>query len=487
METSPQNPLQPQDGSPAQSLSGASLPRDVRQEARWTGLREVMVMSWPIIMGSLSFTIMQFVDQMMVAKLGTDEFAAVGPAGLWTFTFSTFVLGTVGCVSTFAAQSLGRGRKEDCGRYAWQGIHISLATVLFVFILWPLSRPLFEVMDNSPRVTEMEIVYFRIRLFGYVFMAWQGALAAFFQAVGRPSIPMWAGVAANVVNIGLDWVLIFGKLGFPAYGIGGAAAATVIAQVVQVALLQGAFLMRSLDREYGTRTTYGLDPVKIRELFRIGWPAGFTMFLDIFNWALFTSIIIGRFGPVQLASHNVAINFMSVSFMPVVGLHHAIAPIVGQYIGRSDIPRAKSRSYTALRLGAIYMLTVGLIMALFGKPLISLAFTSDPEVVRIGHYLLILAAMFQGFDAVNIVMSGALRGVGDTRWMAVTTFVGAYLGFLPLAWLLAYWMDWGAVGAWIGATIYIIGLSGVLFARFHGERWRHIRIFESDRIVAQTE
>jgi MATE family multidrug resistance protein len=444
-------------------------------------------MSWPIVLGSLSYTVMQFVDQVMVAWLSKDALAAVSPAGLWTFTFATFYLGMVSCVTTFASQSIGRGRPEDCGSYAWQGLHMSLFSGVLVLGLWPLADEFFATMGHSPTVTELEVVYFRLRLLGFVFMGWQTVLTAFFQAIGRPSIPMWAGVVANVINIGLDYVLIFGKLGFPAMGVAGAAIATVVSQGGQAALLHAAFIAKPVDREYVTRRGVRLDWVKVGELFRIGWPAGITWFMDIFNWGIFTSYIVGRFGDTQLAAHNVAMNFMQLSFMPVVGLHHAITPIVGQYIGRGDIPRAKGRAFIAMKLAMGYMFTVGLIMAVAGKPLTRIFFTDAPDVVQLGQYLLILAAAFQAFDAVNIIMSGALRGAGDTRWMAAATFFGAYAACLPLAAFFAYYVGWGAVGAWVGATVYIIGLSGFLFTRFYSERWRHIRIFARDRALASTE
>ena len=131
------------------------------------------------------------------------------------------------------------------------------------------------------------------------------------------------------------------------------------------------------------------------------------------------------------------------------------------------------------------MTAVGLCLAVFGKPLIRLCFSIDPEVVALGGTLLVLAAVFQGFDAVNIVLFGALRGAGDTRWIMFATLFVGYGFFLPLAWILAVNGNMGAFGAWAAATAYIIVLSVVVFMRFRGERWRHIRIFEKD-LVAES-
>ncbi|MCP4639807.1 MAG: MATE family efflux transporter [bacterium] len=439
-----------------------------------------MRMAWPIITGSLSYAFMQFFDQVMVSKYSDTALAAVPIAGLAVFTLSTFILGVVGCVSTFVSQSLGRGEKENCAKYTWQGIYVSLVTGVVALVLWPLAEPLFGLFPHSPEVRELEVTYFQIRLFGFVFIAWQAALSSFFQSVNRPRVPMWTAFYGNLLNIVLNLLLIFGYCGFPRLGVAGAAIATVIAQLVQTAMLQWVFMNAKTHAEFGTRTSMAVDRQKIRELMRIGWPGGLSFFMDVANWSVFSMVIVGYFGDTALKAHNAAIAFMHMSFLPAVGLNQAIAPIVGQWIGRNDIPRAKSRTYTAMRIAIVYMATVGTIMAIFGKPLIRAFFTTDPEVVAMGHTLLILAALFQAFDGVNIVMFGALRGAGDTRWMLMMTIVFGYGYFIPLSLLFAFVLNLGAVGAWYGATIFIVTLSGVVYWRFQGERWRKVRIFASD-------
>ncbi len=434
------------------------------------------------MLGAMSFVIMDFVDKVFVSRLGVDNLAAVGSAGIWAYTLGVFFVGIAGCVSTFSAQSLGRGNRENCSGYAWQGIYISIAAGSTVLLMWPLSRPLFERMGHAPEVLELELSYFRIRVLGFAFVAWQAALAGFFQSINRPIIPMYTTLVANVANIVLDYVLIFGKLGAPALGISGAAIATVISLALQVILLQAIFLNAEVNREYGSRRGWRFDWTKARDLFAIGWPSGVSSFLDVASWSIFTSFIIGGFGTVQLASHTAAISYMHLIFIPAMGLSMAATPIVGQWIGRGDIRIAKSRAYTAMRIAIVFMVTVGLTLAILG-PYLMRVFSSDPEVINLGHTLLILAAIFAGFDAITIVLAGALRGAGDTRWMMITLSIGAYGVSLPLAWLFAHPMGLGARGAWIGETIYIILLSGVFLWRFHGEAWRDIRIFAEDRMA----
>lgn len=447
-------------------------------------IREVFYMSWPIVLGSLSYTVMEFCDKWMVSKLGTVSLAAVGSAGIWSYTMSTLLLGIVGCTGTFVAQSYGKEIWKDCSRYTWQGIYLAFFSIILAGILFILSEPLFSWMKHSPEVTQQEITYFRIRLLGYFPMAMGSALASFFPSISKPRVPMYSAIIGNILNLILNYLLIFGKLGFPRMEIAGASYATIISQWTQTLILFFLFLKPGLHQKFGTRTYYHFDLRRMKELIRIGIPAGLSMFLDICNWSIFTSFIVGRFGDVSLASHNVAISFMHLCFMPAVAVSIGISAIVGQWLGRREVQIAKQRVYVALALCMGYMVTMGFILAVFGGKLIYHIFSKDPEVVRFGHRLLILAALFQAFDAINIICLGALRGAGDTRWVMWAMVINAYCLFLPLAIIMGFVLGWGAFGSWISATIYIAVLSMTLIYRFLSEKWTKIIIF-SEQVPTQ--
>lgn len=449
----------------------------LHEETRWTGVREVMGMSGPIILGMLSYTIMEFFDKVMVSYVGTDALAAVGSAGIGSYTLCTLYMGIISVVSTFVAQCYGRGTPQFCARYCWQGIYLSSVGILFSALLWPVTPFIFGLMKHSPEVTALETQYFQIRLFSYFFIGCNTALVGFFQAVDRPRIPMYTAIIGNAVNLTLNYLLIFGKFGFPRLEVGGAAIATVIAIAVQSFTLFAVYFSASFNTTYQTRATWQFDWNRIRELVHVGLPAAISMFLDVANWWIFVAFIIGRFGAAQLAASTIALSFMHVCFMPAVGLNQGIAAIVGQWLGRRDVPRAKSRVYTTIKIATVYMMFMGTTFALFGGFLIKRIFNADDDVVWLGHKMLILAACFQAFDAVNIVCMGALRGAGDTRWMMYMTFFMSYFVCLPLAWLFAVILGMESFGAWIGATLFICILSGVLFRRFYGEGWRDINIF----------
>lgn len=434
-------------------------------------------MSGPLILGMLSYTIMEFFDKVMCSYLGTDALAAVGSAGIASFTLCTLFMGIASIVTTFVAQCYGREEYDLCARYCWQGMYISFLGVIFAVVLWPLAPALFGSMGHNEAVTRYELQYFRMRVLGYFFVGAVTALAGFFQSVSRPRIPMYAAIIANGTNLLFNYLLIFGKFGFPRMEVAGAAVATVFSTILQCAIMLFCFLHPRFDAVYKTRSSWAFDWRRLREMITIGMPAAVSMFLDVANWWIFTSFIIGRFGAVQLAANTIAVSFMHICFLPAVGLNHGIATIVGQWLGRRDIARAKARTYTAIRMAGVYMVAMGLCFALFGDTLIRVIFRAETGVVQLGHKLLILAALFQAFDAVNIICMGALKGAGDTRWMMYITFVMSYLVFLPMALFFAFYMQWAAFGAWMGATVFIVVLSGVLLRRFHGEGWRDINIF----------
>ena len=303
-------------------------------------MREVMFMSGPIILGMFSFTVMEFFDKAMVSYVGTDALAAVGSAGIGSYTLSTLYMGIISVVSTFVAQCHGRGEKHLCARYCWQGIYLSLLGILFTVVLWPLSEPLVAAMRHTPEVTRLELDYFRTRLAGYVFIGVSTAMAGFFQAINRSRIPRYAAIFGNVLNLGFNYLLIFGKFGFPRMEVTGAALATVISTLFQAAFLSVVFSAAGIMPNI--RHALLFDWNRIRELFRIGLPRGDDNVFDVAKLVIFVSFIVGYFGAVQLAANAIVLGFMHVCFMPAVGLNHGIAAIVGQWLGRGEVAQRRA-------------------------------------------------------------------------------------------------------------------------------------------------
>ena len=443
----------------------------------WHVLVEVVRLAFPMILGYASSTIMHFVDARMVSCVGGAALAAVGSAGVLVFTATALAFGVTSCVNTFASQSLGRGRVRECSSYAWQNAFFAIGVGLVAVAAVPAVPRVFAWVGHDADVQACEVSYGRIRLLGMGFMVAGWGFCSYFQGIHRPWVTTTTTFAANLVNVGANYVLIFGHLGFPRLGVAGAAWGTVFASGLQCAMMVAAMIHPRHAKVFGGLETCRIDWVKFRQLLHIGWPAGVNFFLDIASWAIFTNFLIGRFGRAALAGNMVAMQYMHLSFMPALGLSNATAALVGKYLGQRDVARARQRAYMALRVAVVYMLSMGMIFYCF-RHVLAGWFSDDGEVVRHAATFLVFAAIFQGFDAFGIVSSGALRGAGDTHWTAGATVACCWGVFMPVAALLTYCVPWlGAKGPWVGATIYICLLGVALFCRLLSARWTKIDIF----------
>jgi len=440
------------------------------------GLREILRLALPIIASMASATVMGFISTWMVALVGTAEVAAAMPAGIVAYTLTALPLGIAQCVSTFTAQSLGRRSPEEGSAFAWQGLYLSLAVGIACFALWPVAPGFFSLFGHDPEVVALEIVYFRIRLWAVGIAVAVGALNGFFYGIHRPLIPLVAMVVDNLVNVLLCYVLIFGKLGVPALGLTGAALAFVLSYAVQLAVMLWAFLSEVMHSQFATRAAWQFDWMRFRQLVHIGWPAGMQSAVDVLGWGVLIVLMVGRFGKEQLAASNITIQYMTISFMPGIGLAQALTALVGRYIGERKIELAIQRVHETLFLALSYMVLMAVLYWTCREPFMAF-FNTDPVVIRAGSNILLCAAVFQVFDGMGFTFAGALRGAGDTHWTAGLTVALLFTVFAPLSLGAVMFTDLESLGPWLAGTVYVILLGLALRWRFARGKWREIDIF----------
>ena len=443
--------------------------------------RRLLLLAGPVIATNASRTVMSFVDFFMVSGLGTKAQAAVSPATLVVFCPIVFGMGMMSAVNTFAAQSFGRERKADCAAYAWQGIYLSLLLGTLVLPGWFLIEPLFASAGADADIIEMQVIYTEICLWSIAPSIISLALSNFFTAIHRPSVGLFAMVVSNVVNLAGNYVLIYGKLGFPELGIAGSAWATLGASVLQALILLAVFLAPAYRREFQSWRVRRLDSARLMALLRVGTPVAVLSASDIVTWTLFTIYLVGHFGEVQLAAHNICIKWLEISFMPALGVGMALTAMVGKMIGehKHDVARR------AARVGAFfiitYMVSVGLVFAAFGKHLANiLSIVDDPQVIYWASRLLILYAFFQFFDALHIAYAGALRGAGDNTWPAVVWVICALTFLLGGGWLMTNLRpQWGLLAPWSACIFYVCVLGTVMWARWRFGPWERIELLDT--------
>lgn len=451
------------------------------------GMREVVMMAVPIIISMASMTAMMFVDKMMVSRhaawrnLGDAPFAAVDQAGILFIVLMAVPHGILALVSTLASQSIGAGRERQGSHYAWQGVWFSLMVGVVACIAWPFAGKLFAVAGHPPGIRHYEHIYFNWRLLGVPAGCACVALSSFMQGAHRPTWSMGCALVANALNILVNYVLIFGVWGMPEMGVQGAAIATSIADWVQAGLLL-AVLLGPLNRHYGARRTWRFDGKRLWDLLKVGLPNGGQMLAEYSSWGVFMVVLIARFGPDAMAGNSAAVQFMMLSFVPCVGLGMSATAVVGRYIGKGEYRLAKQRGLAAIVVGLIYMGACGILFVVFRGWLVS-RFVESAEAIRLGSQIMIMAGVFQVFNALVIVGTGCLRGAGDTRYPAITQVVLALTVFAPLAAVFTFVPPVrdviGPIGPWIGGAFYVVLLGPAFVRRFLSGKWKHIDIFGS--------
>ncbi len=444
-----------------------------------TSLKYMLKLAAPMVVAHISFTIMQFVDRFMVSKLGTEALAAILPAGYVGFLPAAFIIGLMTSVNTFVSQSLGRDDKKACSNYCWQAIYMGVAySFVVLVIMWPAAPMIFKMMGHEPAVAKMEVIYLRIMLYVHVLAVFVWASSQFFMGVHRPIIMMYSAIAGQVVNVIANYVLIFGKFGFPAMGIAGAGWGTFIGIAAGSVIRMAVFLIGDVNTTFKSRHSLNVDFNKMADLIKVGFPAGIGLMVNIALWGVILFGMVGRFGKDALAATSAVLSCVNVSVMPVVGLGTALTAAVGKSIGQRKKDVAIKQTSVCLRIGLVYMGLIGLCLLVFRNEIMTF-WSSDDAVISIGIKIIVLAAIYQVFDAATHIYNGSLRGAGDTLWLAAVSAFGAIivLGAGSLCFIMLF-PELGALGPWSAATLSIITVGLANRWRFKSNHWMRIDLFK---------
>lgn len=451
---------------------------------RWQGdggYGEVLNIAIPMILSMGSWSLMHFVDRMFLTWYSRDALAAALPAGILSFTLGTFFLGTAGYVNTFVAQYGGAKREERVGASVWQGIHFSIAAGIFLLIGIPLAPWIFDLAGHDPAIRELEVPYFQILSVGWIPGLVMPAVSSFYSGRGVTRPVMWVNLVAAGTNIVLDYIFIFGKLGFPEMGIEGAAWATNSAHYFGATIFLVMFLGKKNRERYNT-TGWRFDFPLFKRMMKFGTPNGVQFFVELAGFSLFV-LLVGRLSTVELAATNLAFNINTLAFIPMVGLGIGVSTLVGQYLGKDQPDLAERSAWSGVQISLVYMGSIALLYGL--TPMLFLApFQTEGNaeevapVIALAVVLLRFVALYSVLDGVYIVFSAAVKGAGDTRFvMWVTLVVSISVMVLPV-WLGITRFGMGLYGAWICVTAYIMLLSVIFYFRFSGGKWKSMRVIE---------
>lgn len=469
-------------------------------------IRELIAIAGPTVATMTSYTMMTFTDKWLVSRLGPEYVGAQGNGGLASWAPQAFAYGMLQVVNTYVSQNMGAGRARRGAAYAWNAIYLA---AIFALLMQPYAFALpaiFRLAGVDGRQAELGAEFGKVLVWGCFLNMATRALSQFFYGLHRARVVMAAGIIANVVNLFASALLVFGatadqyRLGWfgeiiawtgravgmeRGMGMVGSAWGTVFATVVELAIPLAVFLGPKMAREYGTRESWRPSWPHMRDILRLGWAGGAMFANEMVCWGFFMVYLVSHFGKAHASAGWMAHQYMSLSFMPAVGMSVATTALVGKYIGMGRHDLAAGRFWLALKVSAVYMGLCGVCFVVFRRELIGFFLEAGTppaeaeELIRLGSTMLIATACFQLFDAGAMVTSGALRGAGDTVFPGLATIVASWTVIVGGGLLLAKFAPGlESLGAWIAAAAYIATLCVLLVGRFLTGKWKQIRLLE---------
>ncbi|MFH1726541.1 MAG: MATE family efflux transporter [Elusimicrobiota bacterium] len=422
-------------------------------------MRSVLALAAPIALMQLGLVSYGVADTLFMGRLGAWAVAGVGVGGATYFALFISGIGTLLGIDTLSSRAYGAGRPRDCAAVLMHAVVLAVAVSSALFGLLHFAGPFYRWVGVEPSVADVALEYLGVLKWmmfpGLLFAACRQYLQS--MDVTRPQL--WAIVSGNVLNVLLNYALVFGKLSFPALGVVGCALASVVSSTAMLAVVAAAASGEARRAGFAFR---GWRARTFRDLLRLGMPVGGQILIEVSAFSLVTTLM-GRFGPVPTAAHQITMNLASVTFMVPLGIGAAAAVRVGQAIGRGDSGGAARAGDAALLLAVLFMGCASVAFWTLPAALIRL-YTPDAAVAALGATFLRVAALFQIFDGMQIVLAGALRGVGETRIPLLANAAGHAVLGLPLGYWLAFSAGAGPRGLWFGLLAGLALVAVSLFA-----------------------
>ncbi len=434
--------------------------------------KAILALSLPIIGGMMSQNILNLVDSAMVGRLGAPALAAVGLGGFINFMCVAFFLGFGAGVQAMVSRRVGEGKEHEAA-YPLNAalLIIGIFAIPTTALLYFAAPYLIEWANPDPEVVRQGTPYLQARFFGLLPLAFHFSFRGYWSAIKMTKVYLKALLFAHASNIAISYVLIFGKLGFPALGTYGAGLGTSISMVL--AVLYYFYCASRHTRSYGFLENLPRRATVV-QMIKTSMPSSIQQF---FFAAGFTVLfwIVGQVGTNELAGANVIINLMLVGVLPALGFGLGGATLVGQALGKKDIDSAQQWGWDTVKLACITAVFLMLPVLLFPDAILKV-FLTDQAVIDLTRLPLQLAAFSLGVECIGIVLFNTINGAGDTTSTMKISFALQWLFFLPLAWLVGPYLGWGLTAIWIGNILYRLILTWAMVSMWQGRKWSTVQV-----------
>jgi MATE family multidrug resistance protein len=429
----------------------------------------------PVILGMLGHTFVSFVDNVMVGQLGAAELAAVSLGNSFIFIAMSLGIGFSTAITPLVAEA-DTEKNFTKGKSVFKhGFFLCTVLGILLFLLLLLAKPLMYVMDQPEEVVVLAIPYLDLVAFSLVPLIIFQAFKQFSDGLSLTKYPMYATILANILNVVINYILIFGKFGFPEMGIVGAAVGTLVSRFIMLFYLWWLLAKRDKSQAYVTHIKFfKLSKQPLRKLMNLGFPSAMQMFFEV---AIFTAAIwlSGTLGKNAQAANQIALNLSSMTFMVATGLSVAAMIRVGNQKGLKDFKALRRIAESIFLVGFLFAVLFALFFVIFNTALPDLYVNLDDpinavdtaEVVEIAATLLLAAAVFQISDSLQVIALGALRGLQDVKIPTLITFISYWVIGFPISYVLGKEEAYGSLGIWIGLLAGLSAAAILLYFRFN--------------------
>lgn len=453
------------------------------------GVKQLLAISLPMVISCACDTMMMFVDRLFLARLGSEYMNAAMGGGTCCYMFITFFMGLTGYSNALVAQHLGAGLKKKCALVTTQAIIISIIAFPLILACIPLGRIIFEHSGIAAAQLEPQCEYFNLVMFSTIFGLLRNSFSSFFSGIGRTRIVMFATSTAMVINIIINYLLIFGSMGFPAMGIRGAAVGTIIGSAASVAILAWVYFSRDNRREFDVIGNLHFAGSMLKKLVRLGSSFGVEMLLNVaaFNLMILAFQIYG----IAIASAvTIAYNWDMVAYIPLIGVEVGVTSLTGRFMGAGNSDLAHKAMKSGLKIAGLYSLIIMITFYLFANPLTMIFEPANKEeflqiTVPVAVYMVKLISIYVLSLSVITVFAGALRGAGDTFGTMIISVFGSWIMALVIV-LMARVFDCKAENTWIGMVVAVLFTALLFFIRYRRGKWRNMKIVDNGQPLPEV-
>ena len=444
-----------------------------RFQLRKDTLFELARIALPMVVSQGTFAVMIFTDRYFMSQIDSVHMAAALGGGVAAFFSFCFFTGLLSYANALTAQYLGAGELGKCSKVVTQGIVMTVMCSPALVLITYLVSGIFENVGHDSAQVELEKTYYTILMLGVIVTLTKTCLSSYFAGIGRTRVVMICDVCGLVFNVPLCYVMVFGKLGLPELGIVGAGISTIIASFFACLLFFLFYFEREHRVKFFVMNSFHIDWGVLRRFWRLGFPSGLELFLNVAAFNLFLLMFQG-YGVVEGASAAIVFNWDLLSFVPMIGLNIGVISLIGRFVGANDMARTDEVMSAAFFLGIFYSAILAILYISFRFPLVEVFSPPEgdfSEIRSLSAFMMIGLSSYVMADAIIIISGGVLRGAGDTRWLMYTS-VGLHWAMLIAQYYVILVWQFGPQVSWLTFCAMIFAIAIVYVWRLQSGVWR---------------